>query len=134
MKLRHILILFLPLLFTACGNHSREAEKIELNNGQKWAVNVQMKPHIEKGRELLSSYLAENSTDHKQLAADLQEQNSNLIKSCTMDGKAHDELHKWLHPHLELVKELSKTSSKNEADNLIAELQQSYKTYELYFE
>lgn len=134
MKLRYLLLLFLPMLFSACGNHSHDQVAIELNNGQKWKVNEEMKPHIEKGRELLNAYLADGSTDHEQLAEDLQEQNSKLIKSCTMDGKAHDELHNWLHPHLELVKTLRDAETEDEAAKTINELKASYELYDQYFE
>ncbi|MGB0918347.1 MAG: hypothetical protein ACPGU4_12210 [Flavobacteriales bacterium] len=134
MKIKLILAFVLPVLFSACGNHSHEQEKIELNAGQKWKVNEEMKPHIEKGREMLSAYLTDGDTDYEKLAADLQEQNSKLIKSCTMDGKSHDELHKWLHPHLKLVKQLSDAENLEEANKITKELTVSFETYAKHFE
>jgi len=134
MNIKFLALLALPLLFSACGNQNHEQVQIELNEGQKWKVNEEMKPHIEQGQALLNTYVAESDTDYKKLAANLQEQNSNLIKSCTMDGKSHDELHKWLHPHLELIKELSNANSPEEAAAITKELQTSFEVYSAHFE
>ena len=59
--------------------------------------------------------------------------NDELINSCTMDGKSHDELHKWLAPHLELVEKLG-ASDDAEAKELVSKLADSYKTYHEYFQ
>ena len=134
MKLRYLLLIFLPVLYSACGNHAHEQVAIELNNGQKWKVNEEMKPYIDQGREVLTSYLSKGSADHEKLAKELQEQNSKLIKSCTMDGKSHDELHKWLHPHLELVKELRDAETEDEVTEITEKLKSSYDLYDQYFE
>jgi len=134
MKIKFLPLILLPFLFSACGNQSHGQEKIELNNGQKWAVNEEMKPHIEQGYVILTTYLSEGGTDNEKLAKDLQEQNSKLIRSCTMDGKSHDELHKWLHPHLELVKELSKAKTPDEVSEVTDKLEASYDLYVQYFE
>ena len=109
------------------------SESIELNNGEKWLVNEEMKPFVMKGEELVNSYIQNNQTDYKTLAQQLKEQNNKLIKSCTMDGKSHDELHKWLHPHLDLVKALESEQDTNEAARIVAALQTSYQHYHQYF-
>ena len=51
-----------------------------------------------------------------------------------MDGKSHDELHKWLHPHLELVEALEKSANENEAKGIVLKLQKSNEVYHQYFE
>jgi hypothetical protein len=134
MKIKFLPLILLPFLFSACGNQSHGQEKIELNNGKKWAVNEEMKPHIEQGRVILNTYLTNGDTDHEKLANDLKEQNSKLIKSCTMEGKSHDELHKWLHPHIELLKELSKAETPDEVTKVTEQLKASYDLYDQHFE
>jgi hypothetical protein len=42
-----------------------------------------------------------------------------------MDGKSHDELHKWLHPQLELVKELENEIDVVKANEIVLQLQKS---------
>lgn len=108
-------------------------EVLVLNDGQRWMVNQEMKPFVKKGEEMVQNYIKSDAKDYKALAAQLKEVNSQLIKSCTMDGKSHDELHKWLHPHLELVKELEQATDSNQADETVHELKDSYDTYSEYF-
>lgn len=140
-------------LFVSCGNtsneksngqtetathkvhqHGEETESIQLNNGEKWAVNEEMKPFILEAENILNEYLKSNSSDYKTLAVQLKEKNSGLIKSCTMKGDSHDELHKWLHPHMELIEKLTVCSNNDEAVKIINQLTASFKTYNQYFQ
>jgi hypothetical protein len=50
-----------------------------------------------------------------------------------MDGRSHDELHKWLLPNLELVKDLEKSADQNEAKEIVMKLQKSNELYHKYF-
>lgn len=109
------------------------AEKIALNNGEKWVVNEEMKPFVLKGSELVNGYIRNNKGDYKSLASQLKDQNNQLIKSCTMKGKSHEELHKWLHPHLELVKELENSSDEKGTKEIVLKLQKSNEEYHRYF-
>lgn len=110
-----------------------KSETVELNNGAKWVVNEEMKPYVMKGEEMVNDYVQTNRTDYKKLAADLKTENDKLIKSCTMNGKSHDELHKWLEPHLKLTKHLEKADDAAEAKTLVMDLQSSYNNYHQYF-
>jgi len=114
--------------------HHADSENIELDNGEKWFVNDEMKPFVLESENIVKSYTALNSSDYENLAAQLKEQNAGLIKSCTMKGKSHDELHKWLHPYIDLLNKLSKAETKEEAEHLIAEINESFQTYHTYFQ
>lgn len=123
----------------ASANHedasvNEEASELQLNSGEKWAVNEEMKPHIEKGNEILNSYLEEKGTDYKELAESLKSQNGQLIKSCTMKGASHDELHKWLYPHIELIETLSKATDVKASETVVADLKTSFEMYQTYFQ
>lgn len=106
---------------------------LRLNNGEKWIVNAEMKPHVLNGEKALSTYLSSGDTDYLALASKIEDANSNLISSCTMKGTSHDELHKWLHPHLVLIVELEEAQNQEEADQIIADIQDSYETYHNFF-
>ncbi len=112
---------------------SEDAGPIELNSGQRWLVNDEMKPYVTKGEELVNSFIQSGGSDFKALADQIKSQNVQLIKSCTMEGKSHDELHKWLHPHLELVKKLATEENADKQKVLVDELQMSYLKYHQYF-
>jgi hypothetical protein len=125
----------IALLATSCGNshksHNQEAVQIELNNGQKWNVNSEMTPYILDAEQILMDY---NGSNHKGLAEQLNAKNKGLIKSCTMDGKSHEELHKWLHPHMQLIENLDDAENTEEADIIIDELKTSFQNYHKYFQ
>jgi len=108
-------------------------ETVELNNGERWLVNDEMKPFVEKGERLVNAYVQEGKSDYKELAAQIKGQNDQLVKSCTMDSKSDEELHKWLHPHLDLVKDLAQETDNVKAAETISNLQKSYRQYHQYF-
>lgn len=120
------------LLFGCNAHHS--SDNLQLNNGAKWKVNAEMKPHIEKGNEILSAYKAQQSTQYNDLAQQLKSQNDMLIGSCTMQGESHDELHKWLHPHIELIQKLEDAKDPKVAEVIVGQIEQSFQTYQNYFE
>ena len=120
--------ILVTLIAFSCNN---KPEVIEFNDGQKWKVNAEMTPYILDGEKILKEFNGDNFTD---LANQLKDKNNELIKSCNMKGKSHDELHKWLHPHLQLVNELSKAENKQKAEEVIAKLKKSYETYNTYFQ
>ena len=109
----------------------KESQPIELNNGAKWSVNSEMIPYVLEGEKLLNQY---DGTDYSSLAVQLKEKNNGLIQACTMGGKSHEELHKWLHPHLQLVDKLEVAENKQQADKIIGDLKKSFQTYNKYFE
>ncbi len=104
---------------------------ILLNDGIKWKVNEEMLPHIEKSELVFKSFEEE---DYQRLSTDMLKHTNNLIQSCTMEGEAHDELHKWLHPHLELIKELGESSNKEEGRSIYEQLNKSFATFHKFFE
>jgi hypothetical protein len=104
-----------------------------LNKGEKWHVIPVMMVHIRASETLFSEYTESESTDFIKLAEGLKENNNKLIKSCTMKGKAHDELHKWLHPHLQLVEALGKALSIEQASKITDQLKLSFQTLNTYF-
>jgi hypothetical protein len=117
------------------GHHEKgEKKTIKLNDGKKWLVNDEMKPYIQEAQNILKEYEESNSQDYRELSAKLKEANSGLINSCTMDGESHDQLHKWLHPHMQLVDKLEKAQNPEEANKIISKLKRSFETYEQYFQ
>ncbi|MEI2758417.1 MAG: hypothetical protein V9G42_03160 [Bacteroidia bacterium] len=109
-------------------------ETIELDNGQKWKVNEEMKPFVEEGKKILNEYIRNEDSDYTGLAAALSEQDNKLIESCTMEGKSHEELHKWLHPHLDIISDLESTKDTTQAKKLVEQLRASYVDFEKYFQ
>jgi TolA-binding protein len=153
MKTLVISILTISLLLFGCGNveneetikqsvtdsaaehkHSEEIQSIELNNGEKWKVDSNMMPHIRNMESDINSFSNLEKKDYKSLAEKLQSNIDLLTSNCTMEGKAHDELHKWLLPYIDLVTELSKAQNETEAAKQFENIQTSFRTFNQYFQ
>ncbi|MFT5723422.1 MAG: hypothetical protein ACI9JN_000535 [Bacteroidia bacterium] len=137
--MRLLVIFTAVLLAFGCnsGNNANtdsDANNISLNDGQKWVVNAEMTPFINESNNTLAEYISSSDTDYLSLAKALKNQNSKLIKSCTMKGESHDELHKWLHPHMGLINALAQADSDDTATQIIKDLETSFNTYKTYFE
>lgn len=116
-------------------NQERNSQtSIELNDGARWLVNAEMKPFTTESESILNTYMANGSADFKTIAKELADKNSGLINSCTMDGKSHEELHKWLHPHMALIESLQDAESNDAANKIISELKNSFEIYNQHFQ
>lgn len=115
-------------------HHATGKTSLYLNDGKPWKINEEMKPYVTKSEEIIKTYNNnENETNYESMSLVLKEQNNLLIKSCTMTGEAHDVLHEWLMPHLELTAALEKAKSQEEADDIIDELDHSFENFNKFF-
>lgn len=71
---------------------------------------------------------------HLSLAEKLQSNIELLTSNCTMEGQAHDELHKWLLPYIDMVNELSAAKDDTEASKQFVNIQISFTTFNQYFQ
>ena len=153
MKKITILIPVLSLFLFSCGNtsnekskeqtetvthkehqHNAEIQTIELNNGEKWKVDANMITHIRNMENDVISFAKVEQKDYKSLSEKLQSNIDLLTSNCTMKGKAHDELHKWLLPYIDLVKELSEAKDETEAEKQFQNIQTSFTAFNQYFQ
>ena len=152
MKKITILIPVISLFLFSCGNtsnekskeqtetvtheehqHNAEIQTIELNNGEKWKVDANMITHIRNMENDVFSFTKVKQKDYKNLAKKLQSNIDLLTSNCTMKGKAHDELHKWLLPYIDLVKELSEAKNETEEEKQFQKIENSFITFNQYF-
>jgi hypothetical protein len=113
--------------------HNVEVQTIELNNGEKWKVDANMIPHIRNMENDVISFAKVKQKDYKNLAKKLQSNIDLLTSNCTMKGKAHDELHKWLLPYIDLVKELSEAKDETKEEKQFQKIENSFITFNQYF-
>lgn len=114
--------------------HNAEIQTIELNNGEKWNVDTNMITHIRNMENDIISFAKVEQKDYKSLSNKLQTNIDLLTSNCTMKGKAHDELHKWLLPYIDLVKELSEVKDETESEKQFQKIENSFKTFNQYFQ
>lgn len=106
--------------------HSKQ-EALQLNDGKKWKVDDNMMLLIRK----MEKQVATANPENYQLLVDNLAQNiDKLTSNCTMEGQAHDELHKWLLPLIETVKDFAKDKS---TEHFTA-IKNSFVTFNQYFE
>jgi hypothetical protein len=147
-----ILIPLISLVLFSCNNASKEKSKvynetithkehqhnsdvigIELNNGEKWKVDEAMLLHIRSMESDVFSFSKLKEKEYKTLAISLQSKINLLTSNCTMKGKAHDELHKWLLPYIDLVKEFSESKDETTLNEQFQKIQTSFTTFNQYF-
>lgn len=140
-----ISILFISLLtFSGCesstnnteieskkeNTHHHSEEDIQLNNGEKWLVEPSMLLIIRKMENEVNQFDQQSFSQlGKQLTIDIEE----LTSNCTMTGQAHDELHKWLLPYIDIVDHLVQTNDQKEAKAVYLQIKQSFHTFNQYF-
>lgn len=139
MRYSFALLSFL-FLFTQCQNTSTgnttptdETTSIKLDGTERWTVNTEMVPHIMEAELRVAYFSGLAVEDYHGLGKELAAHNRNLIKSCTMEGKGHDELHKWLLPHMEIVDELAEVTTVIEGTAVVRKLEISFQDYHQYF-
>lgn len=114
--------------------HNAEIQIIELNKGEKWKVDANMITHIRNMENDVISFSKAQQKDYKSLAEKLQSNIELLTSNCTMEGQAHDELHKWLLPYIDMVNELSEAKDDTEASKQFDNIQISFTTFNQYFQ
>ena len=118
---------------TAQHEHSSE-ETLELDNGKKWVVVDEMMGHVQSMVTDLEQFENQEDKDYSDLASKLGDNIDLLTSSCTMTGKAHDQLHIWLLPYIDLVDELSSAEDDTAAKATYKEIQTSFETFNMFFE
>jgi len=156
MKTKSILALVLGITLFACNNSSNEKasnfkaetttneethshnkiEPIVLNDGEKWVVVPEMMLFIrdmENGVIEFSAKENPSSDEYQELAVLIDQNIRDLTSNCTMEGQAHDELHKWLVPFIELSVQFDAATDLEEQKDIYEKFNQSYKTFNRFF-
>ena len=115
-----------PTVETEVHEHVTD-EPLQLNEGQKWKVDDNMMVHIAQMEQDIASL--DQPKDFEQLSENLNKNLGLLTSNCTMEGQAHDELHKWLLPYIDLVEAFATDKS---VDNYTA-IQNSFSTFNTFF-
>ena len=141
-------LLILSLLIFSCNNSSEEktvetktenhadhkSETLHLNNTNKWKVVPDMMAYIVYMKEDIAKFEGKNLEDFQNLATDLLINVDLLTANCTMKGEAHDQLHVWLVPYIELINKFANETELVEKKNLFKDLEKSFDVLGDFFE
>ncbi|MEP7266434.1 MAG: hypothetical protein ABI844_02325 [Saprospiraceae bacterium] len=114
--------------------HNDEMKSIELNNGVKWKVDDNMIIHIRNMEGDVNAFKVKSTNDYVALAEKIKSNIELLTSNCTMKGQAHDELHKWLLPFIELSDEFSDSKKEQESAAVYQKIETSFILFNTYFE
>jgi hypothetical protein len=97
-------------------------------------VDDNMMIYIQHMEADIKSFALNDQKDYQLLADELQKNVNLLTSNCTMSGQAHDELHKWLVPYITEVNAFSEAENEKEASKIFKNIQESFKTFNQYFQ
>lgn len=147
--MKHLIYIIIYCILFACKNPSAKTprfleskgqnqhsggEAIELNGGEKWKINKDMIIYIRDMEKEVISFSLRNNSDYKILSDKLQNDIDLLTSNCTMKGKAHDELHKWLLPYIEMADDFSKAKNMAESSEKLEKIKTAFKLFNKNFQ
>lgn len=157
MNRKFLILLAFPLFLFACANdaqkggetasqevvaneehsedhdHANHEEAITLDNGKAWKVDGNMMAFIKKMDKEVATFSGKDYNAYQLLAMNLTENIEGLTSNCTMTGQAHDELHKWLLPYIDLVNDFAKAENMKDAQVALNKIKTSFKTFNQFF-
>ena len=102
--------------------------------GEKWVIDEGMRVSIDSIEMRMQAFNGTTMEGYELLSEDLAHHTKSVISNCTMKGQAHDELHKWLLPFIDLRKELKGITSVEEGEEIATELNSELIIFNTYFE
>lgn len=138
MKITYVILLSLLISFLSCKKDTQKNTEItaetkeislldtltlKLDNGKKWFVNNETQIGIMKMDSIISAFKEGRTKDYSNLGKDLSIQTAYIIKSCNMEGEAHDQLHVVLVPMLDEISNLKESNSKEESEKALSDLE-----------
>ena len=119
---------------TDTGHAGHGHEAIVLNNGEKWKVADSMMLYIRTMEKAVTGFQPGADADYKKLAKLIDDNIEGLTENCTMKGPAHDELHKWLVPFIELSESFDEAKTVSEQQKIVEQFKQSFVAFNKYFQ
>lgn len=110
-----------------------DSPKLELNNGEKWEVNRAMKPLLKEMEDQLHAYDPRNG-NYRELAAQLNSSNGDLLKICSVKNGSREALQQWLMDWMAQLDNLTKARSRGEANKAVSALKNGFETYHRHFQ
>lgn len=107
--------------------------EILMNEGDKWQSDLTTNEGVKKLQSTFTAQATSTLADYHKLAEQLNEDKNYLVKNCTMDGPAHDNLHTWLHPLIEKIDALSKAETVEDASEIKRYIDENINAYYDYF-
>lgn len=113
--------------------HNHNHDTIVLNDGKKWKVVNHMMAHIKNMEKDVLNFNGKSLDDYQNLSKKLDKNIELLTSNCTMTGQAHDELHKWLLPYIDLTNQFQDVKNIDDAHKKYLEIKKSFQLLNTFF-
>ena len=113
--------------------HVENSHDLKLDGKNKWLVDPEMMVAIRKMETQINSFDGSSMDEFKSHAEIISELIGDLTSNCTMKGEAHDELHKWLLPFIDLNDELLESTSDKNAASIVEKQRNEIEVFNAYF-
>lgn len=118
------------------GTPVASVDGVSLDSGKKWKANVETSQGINKMmasvKKAISKELGEVA-DYRVLGASLQQDFNEIFQKCTMTGEAHDQLHNYLLPMVDMVKTFENGDVAS-CEKTLPQIKEHLNSYYNYFE
>lgn len=136
-----ILLLIFSVSFSSCKQNTEKKEQmnivedlVELNNGERWKANAETTMGIENMISRMQSFSEkENSLGYHHLKDSLESDFTEIFQKCTMKGEAHNQLHNYLKPMIDLFEGLDSEELEHNKKSFFT-LNEHLHIYKNYFE
>ena len=102
-------------------SHGDVSGEMTLNNGEKWKADISTKNLISAMTLFVKGFSQKEkitTAEYNDAGESLRGSFNEIFAKCTMEGPAHDELHKYLMKLSPQIEKLQKGNSENLADTL----------------
>lgn len=106
---------------------------LNLNQDEKWVVVPEMMLSIMSIENQIEGFKGNTIEEYKSHSKSISELLGELTSNCTMEGEAHDELHKWLIPFIELNDALTSSNSIEKSAEIVSNQKEEIKLFNAYF-
>jgi len=102
-----------------------------LNGTEKWNANVATVEGVENLKKIVAEFNPD-SDSYPKLQTKLREEFGLIFKNCTMKGEAHDRLHDYLLPLMELFGNLT-IGDESQKEKTLTAIENHLKRFDHYF-
>lgn len=103
---------------------------LTLDDGKKWQANTETTTGAKNMQQIIAKYSGEGNLPLTQLGDDLQKELNLIFDKCNMEGDAHDQLHNFLLPLIDMVDAIK---GQEVSASQLKELQEHLDLYFEYF-
>lgn len=110
---------------------------LQLDEGKKWKVVPEMLRFIRNMEEGVNDFSTLNNPSfetYQELAILIDKNIIALTENCTMEGQAHDELHKWLVPFIGLSENFDVAENIDEQKKIYTKFKEAFIDFNTFFE